>query len=95
MARIAVSLLNLNRFFLEFKLDRFKMLVAESVGQTGENCFASISLYSEGTTEMLIQLPTFLHRANRDGTFNSICTICFHTIATGIHTDSLAGAERE
>jgi hypothetical protein len=41
------------------------------------------------------QEPTFLHHANPDGTFNSICMICFHTIATGIPEESLANAETE
>jgi hypothetical protein len=42
---------------------------------------------------MLGQEPTFLHRANPDGTFDSICMICFHTIANAVQEDSLADAE--
>ena len=50
---------------------------------------------SGGLAEMPGQQPTFLHRANRDGTFDSICLRCFHTIATETNEAALAGAEME
>jgi len=37
----------------------------------------------------------FPHRSNSDGTFDSICTICFMTIATTEFEADLAASERK
>jgi hypothetical protein len=37
--------------------------------------------------------PHFPHRQNRDGSFDSICTICFATVATVIGESELARHE--
>jgi hypothetical protein len=37
----------------------------------------------------------FVHRANRDGTTDSICTCCFATVCTSTWETDLAGAERD
>jgi hypothetical protein len=42
---------------------------------------------------MPIELPSFLHRFNRDGTFDSICIRCFQTIVTNSEERLLAMAE--
>lgn len=36
----------------------------------------------------------FAHRANADGTYDSICRTCFRTIATVLHPDGLESAEK-
>ncbi len=41
------------------------------------------------------RLSPFLHRANTDNTFDSICIRCFRTITTGISECQLAEAETE
>ena len=45
--------------------------------------------------QMQTQLPTFLHRVNPDGTFDSICLRCLHTIASAIREGDLADVERD
>jgi hypothetical protein len=42
---------------------------------------------------MTKQWPTYLHRANPDGTFDSICIRCFKTIASAVTESGLAGPE--
>jgi len=37
--------------------------------------------------------PTFPHRRNPDGTFDSICTKCFATVATKTQESDLQDAE--
>jgi hypothetical protein len=44
---------------------------------------------------MTKQWPTYLHRANPDGTFDSICIRCFTTIASAVTESGLAGPEVE
>lgn len=39
--------------------------------------------------------PNFAHRANRDGTFDSICRDCFITVATQQREADLEKPERE
>src|ERR1700722_8541862 len=46
-----------------------------------------------GEFQMPGQLPSYLHRVNYDGTFDSICIRCFETIALAIAEDRLALAE--
>jgi hypothetical protein len=41
------------------------------------------------------QLPSYLHRANNDGTFDSICIRCFETIASAKTEEKLMDAELE
>lgn len=41
------------------------------------------------------QFPTFAHRPNPDGTFDSICRKCVVTIASRAHEAELLPAERE
>jgi hypothetical protein len=38
---------------------------------------------------MVFELPTYLHRVNRDGSFDSICIRCFETIASAITEERL------
>jgi hypothetical protein len=42
---------------------------------------------------MADQLSPYLHRANRDGTFDSICIRCFVTVATAVTEFRLAEPE--
>jgi len=42
---------------------------------------------------MSIERAQFPHRVNRDGTFDSICRVCFRTIAHEIRERDLAGFE--
>ena len=41
-----------------------------------------------------LQSPQFARRENRDGTFDSICSECFQTIATSRRVALLENAER-
>jgi hypothetical protein len=38
--------------------------------------------------------PSFAHRHNPDGSHDSICTKCYHTVETAIEEEDLAAAER-
>jgi hypothetical protein len=44
---------------------------------------------------MSAQLPSYLHRVNGDGTFDSICIRCFDTIASAKTEEDLATTELE
>ncbi|MDQ1453339.1 MAG: hypothetical protein QOK38_3205 [Acidobacteriaceae bacterium] len=37
----------------------------------------------------------FPHRKNKDGTFDSICPVCFRTVVSGVMESQLAELERE
>jgi hypothetical protein len=39
--------------------------------------------------------PQFLHRKNADGTFDSICSRCFVTVATRFRETDLSRPERD
>jgi hypothetical protein len=39
--------------------------------------------------------PAFPHRPNKDGTFDSICSHCFATVALGLNTEAQLGEFEE
>jgi hypothetical protein len=50
-------------------------------------------LTQEATTKMFGHVPTFSRRRNPDGSFDSICKLCFATIASSNLEEELAIAE--
>ena len=55
---------------------------------------AIVSILSvEATNKMFGHVPVFSHRHNPDGSFDSICKLCFVTIASSNLEEELAIAE--
>jgi hypothetical protein len=52
-----------------------------------------VFLSQEATTKMFGHVPTFSRRHNPDGSFDSICKLCFATIASSNLEEELAIAE--
>ena len=48
-----------------------------------------VTIDRTGTRGKAVEFPSYLHRSNYDGTFDSICIRCFQTIASSLAEDRL------